>query len=60
MNYFFKLKGHLKFTYDVPNSKWIDINFIIILVTMTYNKALNVYTFTSADVEALDEFVSSK
>jgi hypothetical protein len=60
MNYFFKFKGHLKFKYDVTNNKWIDIKFIIILVTMTYNKAWNVYTFASADVDALYEFVSSK
>jgi hypothetical protein len=38
MNYFSKSKGHLKFKYDVTDNKWIDINLIIILVTMTYDK----------------------
>jgi hypothetical protein len=38
MNYFLKFRGHLKFKYNVTDNKWIDINFIIILVTMTYNR----------------------
>jgi hypothetical protein len=59
MNYFFKFRRHLKFKYDVTNSNWIDINSIIILVTMTYDKAKNVYTLSNVNVEILDGFVSN-
>jgi hypothetical protein len=58
MNYFSKFRKHLKFKYDVTDSKWIDINSIIILVTMTYDKVKNVYTL-NVNVEILDGFVSN-
>jgi hypothetical protein len=60
MNYFFSYRRHLKFKCDAINSKWIDINSVITLITMTYHKVQHVYTFISVDVKALDEFVSSK
>ncbi len=59
MNYFSKFRGHLKFKYYVINSKWIDINSIIILITMTYDKIQNVYTLNNVNVEILDGFVSN-
>jgi hypothetical protein len=60
MNHFSNYRRHLKFKYDVTDSKWIDINSIITLVTMTYHRAQHVYNFTIVDVKTLDEFVSSK
>jgi hypothetical protein len=38
MNCFSMYRGHTKFKYDVIDNKWIDIDSIITLVTMTYNK----------------------
>lgn len=60
MNYFSSYKRHLKFTYDATNNKWMDIDYVITLVTMAYHRAQHVYTFTSVDAKDLHEFVSSK
>ncbi len=59
MNYFSKSRGHLKFKYVVTDNKWIDINFIIIFITMTYDKTQNVYILSNVNVKVLDGFVSN-
>jgi hypothetical protein len=51
----FIYKRHLKFKYHVIDSKWININYIITSVTMTYNRAHKVYTFINVDVEAFND-----
>jgi hypothetical protein len=61
--YFYNIfiyKRQLKLKYDVIDNKWIDINYTIALVTMTYNRSHKVYTFINVDVKALNEFVSYK
>jgi hypothetical protein len=60
VNYFSSYRRHLKFMYDAIDNKWMDIKYVITLVTMTYHRAQHVYTFTSVDAKALHEFVSSK
>ena len=60
LNWFSKTNGQLKFKYDSTDSKWIDIKSIITSVTMSFDRAQNVYTLDRSDFEALNEFVSSK
>lgn len=60
LNYFSKFRGHLKFKYDVTDSKWIDIDSIISSVTLTFDRTQNVYTLNDVDAQALNDFVSTK
>jgi hypothetical protein len=39
-----KHPGYNKFKYDHMDSKWIDVDFIIFIITMSYNSTNEVYT----------------
>lgn len=50
--------GHNKFKYDHTGKKWIDVDYIIYNVTMSYNVTNEAYTLSKIDVEELDKFVT--
>ena len=37
LNYFRQVSGHFKFKYDHSNSIWVDVDYIICTVTMSFD-----------------------
>jgi hypothetical protein len=60
LNWFSKLCGNLKFKYDVIDTNWVNVNSIIFIVDMNYEKEKNIYWLDCIDANSLDEFVTNK
>lgn len=54
LQYFRKFPRHLKFKYNHTDSRWIDVDTIIITVTMEYNPDSDVYILAAEDTDALN------
>jgi hypothetical protein len=44
----------------VIDTNWVDVNFIISIVMMNYEKKKNIYWLDCFDANSLDEFVNNK
>ncbi len=60
LNWFSKSCGNLKFKYYVIDINWVDVNSIISIVTMNYEKEKDIYYLDCIGANFLDEFVSNK
>jgi hypothetical protein len=60
LNWFNKSRGNRKFKYDVIDTNWVDVNSIIFIVTMNYEKEKDIYWLNCIDATSLDEFVINK
>lgn len=60
LNRFSKSHGNFKFKYDVINTNWMDINFIIHSITMNYEKEKYMYWLNCVDASSLNEFMTNK
>lgn len=60
MQWFEKILGKFKFKYDHADCKWIDVDTIISIVTMSYNPTQKAYTLGHVDAESLHDVVSTK
>ena len=60
LQYYMKHLGRNKFKYDHTNSKWIDVDCIISIMTMSYNATNKVYTLDRIDAEELEKFVTER
>src|ERR1700738_217709 len=60
LQYYRKYPGRNKFKYDHTDSKWIDVDCIISMVTMSYNSTNEVYTLDRNDLEQLSKFVTKR
>jgi len=60
LNWFSKLCGNLKFKYDVIDTNWVNVNSIIFIVDMNYEKEKDIYWLDCIDANSLDEFVTNK
>jgi hypothetical protein len=60
LNWFSKSRGNLKFKYDVIDINWVDVNFIISIVIMNYEKEKDIYWLDCINANSLDEFVTNK
>ncbi len=49
-----------KIYYDVIDNNWVDVDSIISIVTMNYEKEKKNYQFDYIDATSLDEFVTNK
>ena len=58
LQYYQKHLGHNNFKYDHTNSKWIDVDYVISIITMSYNSTNEVYTLDRNDSEQLSKFVT--
>jgi hypothetical protein len=47
-----------KFKYDQMDRKWIDVDCVISIVTMSYNSTNEVYTLDKYDSKQLSKFVT--
>lgn len=59
-NLFSKIRGSLKYKYDVSDSQWIDVENTISIVPMRFEKSSNVYSLDYNDAKCLDAFVANK
>jgi hypothetical protein len=57
LQYYRNYPGRNKLKYDHTDSKWIDVDCIISMVTMSYNSTNEVYTLDRNDSEQLSKFV---
>ena len=60
LQYYKKHPGHNKFKYDHTDSKWIDLDYDISIVTMSYNSTNEVCTLNRNDSESLSKFVTER
>lgn len=60
LQYFRKVPGLNKFKYDHTDTRWIDVDTVITTVTLEYSCSTDVYTLATEDVDALNEFVTSR
>jgi hypothetical protein len=60
LNWFSKSCGNLKFKYDVIDTNWVDVDSIISIVNMNYEKEKDIYWVVCIDANFLDEFVTNK
>ena len=60
MQWFRKVCGKFKFKFDRAYGKWIDVDTIILTVTLSYNPTQNVYTLDFDNDESLNDFVSTQ
>jgi hypothetical protein len=60
LNWFNKSSGNLKFKYDVIDTNWVDVESIIYIVIMNYEKEKKLYWLDCIDANSLDEFVTNK
>ncbi len=60
LNWFSNALGHLKFKYGHPNYKWIDVDSIIAIVTLTYNANSKKISLDQEDVASLNDFVVAR
>ena len=51
LQYYRNHPGHNKIKYDQSNNKWIDVDCIISIISMSYNE---VYTLDRIDAEELE------
>ena len=58
LNWFSKASGNLKFKYNHCDSKWVNLDSIIAIVTLTYLPDSRLYKLERHDAENLNEFVS--
>lgn len=58
MNWFNKAPGRHKFKYNHSDPKWVDIDNVITIVTLSYQKKDKLYILNPEDAAALDDFVS--
>ncbi len=45
---------------DVIDTNWVDVNFIISIVIMNYEKEKDIYSLNCLDANSLNEFVIDK
>jgi hypothetical protein len=60
LNWFSKASGNLKFKYDHFDSKWIDVDSVIAIVTLSYLPESRFYKLQSSNAVNLNEFVSNQ
>jgi hypothetical protein len=60
LNYFGKSHGNFKLKYNVIDTNWVDVNSIISIVMMNYEKKIKIYWLDCFDANSLDEFVNNK
>ncbi len=60
LNWFSKSRGMLKFKYDVIDTNWVDVDFIMSIINMNYEKEKYIYWLNCFDAITLDEFVINK
>jgi hypothetical protein len=60
LNWFNKSCGNFKFNIDVNDTNWVDIDSIISIVTMNYEKEKDIYWLDCFNAASLDEFVTNK
>jgi chloramphenicol O-acetyltransferase len=60
LNWFMKVFSHLEFKYEASNSKWIDLDSAISMVTMALDARKTTYTLNKTDAHSLDKFVHYK
>lgn len=60
LNWYSKSSNNLKFKYNKSDSKWVDLDAIISLVTLTYNETQNVFVLKREDAKSLTQFVQRK
>jgi hypothetical protein len=59
LNWFSRQQGCLKFKYDVCDSKWVDVDSIIMTISLTYNVLTRLYILVLEEATQLNEFVTS-
>jgi hypothetical protein len=57
LNWFSCARTNNKFKYDVSDSQWIDVDAVISTVTLTYNRAQNLYILDENDANTLNSFL---
>ncbi len=60
LNWFNNFCGNFKYKYDVIDTNWVDIDSIISIVTMNYEKEKDIYWLDCFIAMSLDEFVTNK
>jgi hypothetical protein len=60
LNQFSKSHGNFKFKYDVIDTNWVDVYFIIHIITINYEKEKNMYWLNCVDASSLNEFMTNK
>jgi hypothetical protein len=60
LNWTCKSHGNLKFKYDVIRTNWVDVDYIIFIVTMNYEKEKDIYWLDCIDAFFLNEFVTNE
>ena len=60
LHYYTRAPGQYKFKYNLTDSKWISLEFIITNVTLTYKSDTQIYSLDRGDAENLNEYVSNK
>ena len=60
LNWFMKVCSHLKFKYEASNSKWVDLDSAISMVTMALDAKKTTYTLNETDAHSVDKFVHYK
>jgi hypothetical protein len=60
LNRFRKSPGNFKFKYDIIDTNWVDVDSIICVINMNYEKEKDIYWLDCIDANSLDEFVTNK
>jgi hypothetical protein len=50
----------MKFKYDHSNCKWVNVDTIISIITLTYNVGPKLYDHARTDFASLNELVESR
>ena len=58
LQYYRKYSSRNKFKYDHTHSKWIDVDYVIYIATMSYNSTNEVYTLDRYDSKQLSKFMT--
>jgi hypothetical protein len=59
LNQFNKSHGHSKFKYDVIDTNWVDVDFLIHTIIMNYEKEKDMYWLNCVDSSSLNEFMTN-
>ena len=60
LQYYKEHHDHNKFTYDHTDSTWIDVDYVISTVTMSYHSTNEVYILDTNDSKELSKFVTER